>query len=149
MRTALSRGNDNALGPCVDARAAMANNLHPNAIVSIHADGGPATGRGFHVNYSAPPLNQAQAGPSVQFAKVMRDSLAASGIPPANYIGQDGLKGRDDLAGLNLAQYPSVLVELGNMKNPADVALMKSDTGRQKYAQSVTRGILAFLGAQR
>jgi len=149
VRTAMSRGNDNALGPCVDARAAMANNLRPNAIVSIHADGGPATGRGFHVNYSAPPLNQAQSGPSVQFAKVMRDSLASSGIPPANYIGQDGLKGRDDIAGLNLAQYPSVLVELGNMKNPADVALMKSDTGRQKYAQAVTRGILAFLGSQR
>ena len=59
----MSRGNDNALGPCVDERAAMANALQPNAIVSIHADGGPATGRGFHVNYSTPPLNEAQAGP--------------------------------------------------------------------------------------
>src|SRR6478672_7701833 len=42
-----SRGNDNALGPCVDHRAAMANALHPDAIVSIHADGGPPEGRGF------------------------------------------------------------------------------------------------------
>ena len=39
---------------------------------------------------------------------------------PANYIGQGGLYPRSDLAGLNLAQYPSILVELGNMKNPAD-----------------------------
>lgn len=148
VRTAMSRGNDNALGPCIDARAAMANNLRPNAIVSIHADGGPPTGRGFHVNYSAPPLNAAQAGPSVQFARVMRDQLAASGIPPATYIGENGLKGRADLAGLNLAQYPSILVELGNMKNPADSALMKTEAGRQKYAEAVTRGILAFLGTQ-
>lgn len=148
VRTAMSRGNDDALGACVDERAAAANALHPNAIVSLHADGGPATGRGFHVNYSAPPLNQAQAGPSVQFAKVMRDQLQASGIPPATYIGQDGLYGRSDLAGLNLAQYPSVLVELGNMKNPADSALMESEAGRQKYANAVVKGIAGFLGSQ-
>jgi N-acetylmuramoyl-L-alanine amidase len=149
VRTAMSRGNDDALGPCVDERAAMANALHPDAIVSIHADGGPPTGRGFHVNYSAPPLNAAQAGPAVQFAQVMRDQLAGSGIPPANYIGSNGLYPRSDLAGLNLAQYPSILVELGNMKNPADVGLITSADGRQKYADAVVRGIAGFLGAQR
>ena len=148
VRTAMSRGNDNALGPCVDERAAMANALRPNAIVSIHADGGPPTGRGFHVNYSAPPLNQAQAGPAVQFAHIMRDQLAGSGIPPANYIGQNGLYGRSDLAGLNLAQYPAILVELGNMKNPADSELMETPAGRQKYADAVTKGVAAFLGSQ-
>jgi N-acetylmuramoyl-L-alanine amidase len=147
-RTAMSRGDDTTVGPCVDQRAEMANALHPNAIVSIHADGGPPNGRGFHVNYSAPPLNQVQAGPSVQFARIMRDQLQASGIPPANYIGQAGLYGRSDLAGLNLAQYPSVLVELGNMKNPADSALMETEAGRQKYADAVVKGVSGFLGGQ-
>ena len=33
-RTAMSRGDDSTVGPCVDQRAAMANALHPNAIVS-------------------------------------------------------------------------------------------------------------------
>jgi N-acetylmuramoyl-L-alanine amidase len=149
VRTAMSRGNDNALGPCVDERAAMANSLRPNAIVSIHADGGPASGRGFHVNYSAPPLNQAQSGPAVQLARIMRDQLQASGIPPSNYIGQDGLYGRADLAGLNLAQYPAVLVELGNMKNPADQALITTVEGRQKYASAVVNGIAGFLAQNR
>ena len=46
----------------------------------------------------------------------MRDSLASSGFQPSTYIGSDGLYGRADLAGLNLAQFPAVLVELGNMK---------------------------------
>jgi N-acetylmuramoyl-L-alanine amidase len=147
-RTALSRGDDTSVGPCVDQRAAMANNLHPNAIVSVHADGGPAGGRGFHVNYSAPPLNQAQAGPAVQFARVMRDQMQASGIPPASYIGQSGLYGRSDLAGLNLAQYPSILVECGNMKNATDSALMESPEGRQKYAEAMARGVAAFLSNQ-
>jgi N-acetylmuramoyl-L-alanine amidase len=148
VRTAMSRGNDNALGPCVDERANMANALAPNAIVSIHADGGPATGRGFHVNYSSPPLNQVQAGPSVQFAQIMRDQLAGSGLTPATYIGSNGLYPRSDLTGLNLAQYPSVLVELGNMKNPADSALITTPEGRQKYADAVVRGIAGFLGTQ-
>ena len=148
VRTALSRGNDTGLGPCVDERANMANSMRPNAILSIHADGGPPSGRGFHVNYSAPPLNQVQAGPSVQYARIMRDQLQASGIPPANYIGQDGLYGRSDLAGLNLAQYPSILVECGNMKNPADSALMESPEGRQKYADALVRGVAGFLATQ-
>lgn len=148
VRTAMSRGNDNALGPCVDERAEMANALNPDAVVSIHADGGPPSGRGFHVLYSDPPLNDAQAGPAVQFAKVMRDQLTASGIPASNYIGSNGLNGRSDIAGLNLARYPSILVELGNMKNPADATLMVSPEGRQKYADAVVRGIAAYLGTK-
>ena len=148
VRTALSRGNDNALGPCVDERANMANSLRPNAILSIHADGGPPSGRGFHVNYSAPPLNPVQAGPSVQYARIMRDQMAAAGIPPATYIGQNGLYGRSDLTGLNLAQYPSILVECGNMKNPVDSALMESPEGRQKYADALVRGVAGFLASQ-
>ena len=148
VRTAMSRGNDTGLAPCVDERANMATALRPNAILSIHADGGPPSGRGFHVNYSAPPLNQAQAGPSVQFARIMRDQMQASGIPPSNYIGQDGLYGRSDLTGLNLAQYPSILVECGNMKNPADSALLESAEGRQKYADALVRGVAGFLATQ-
>lgn len=148
VRTAMSRGDDTGPAPCVDARAAAANTLHPNAIVSIHADGGPANGHGFHVNYSAPPLNPAQEGPAVRLAQVMRGQLQAAGIPPANYIGTDGLKGRADLAGLNLAEYPSVLVELGNMKNASDAALMESPAGRQRYADAVARGVVGFLSGQ-
>jgi N-acetylmuramoyl-L-alanine amidase len=149
VRTAMSRGNDTGLGPCVDERAAMANALKPNAVVSIHADGGPPTGRGFHVLYSSPPLNQAQAGPSVQFAQTMRDQLQASGLVPSTYVGTGGLNPRSDIAGLNLAQYPSILIELGNMKNPADAGLITTAEGRQKYADAVVRGIAGFLGVQR
>ncbi|MGV0851400.1 Rv3717 family N-acetylmuramoyl-L-alanine amidase [Mycolicibacterium phlei] len=147
VRTAMSRGNDDGVGPCVDERAAIANSLQPHAIVSIHADGGPPTGRGFHVLYSSPPLNQAQAGPAPRFAAIMRDQLQASGFVPSTYIGSNGLNPRSDIAGLNLAQYPAILVELGNMKNPVDSALMKTPEGRQKYADAVVRGIAGFLAS--
>jgi N-acetylmuramoyl-L-alanine amidase len=147
VRTAMSRGNDDALGPCVDERATMANALRPDAIVSIHADGGPTGGRGFHVNYSNPPLNDAQSGAAPRFATVMRDQLVASGMQPSTYRGTDGLYGRSDLTGLNLAQYPSILIEMGNMKNAGDAAVLASAEGRASYAAAVTRGIAAYLSA--
>ena len=111
-------------------RAATANAAHPDAIVSIHGDGGPASGHGFHVNYSAPPLNDAQSGAAMRLAAVMRDQLVASGLAPSTYIGSDGLYGRADLAGLNLADYPAVLIELGNMRNADDAAAMTSSEGQ-------------------
>jgi N-acetylmuramoyl-L-alanine amidase len=148
VRTQLSRDSDNGVGPCVNERAALANAMHPDAIVSIHADGGPASGSGFHVNYSSPPLNDVQAGPAIQLAHTMRDALVQAGFQPSNYIGSDGLYGRADLAGLNLAQYPAVLVELGNMKNAGEAARMETADGRARYAAAVTQGITAYLNAK-
>ncbi len=33
------------------------------------------------------------------------------------------------------------------MKNPADSALMETDSGRQKYADAIVRGIVAYLAS--
>lgn len=147
-RTQMSRDDDSSVGPCVDQRAALANAMHPDAIVSIHADAGPASGRGFHVNYSSPPLNDAQAGPAVQLAQTMRDSLVAAGLQPSTYIGSGGLYGRPDLAGLNLAQYPAILVEIGNMKNSDEATQMESPDIRTEYAVAITQGIGAYLSGK-
>jgi len=145
VRTQMSRADDNSVAPCVDQRAADANAMHPDADVSIHADGGPASGLGFHVNYSAPPLNDAQSGPSIQLATVMRDALVAAGMQPSTYIGSNGLYGRADLAGLNLAEYPAMLVETGNMRNADEAAQMETPEGRQRYADAITQGIVTYL----
>jgi N-acetylmuramoyl-L-alanine amidase len=75
----------------------------------------------------------------------MRDALASSGLAESTYIGSDGLYGRADLAGLNLAEYPAVLIELGNMRNADDAARMTSEQGRAEYAAGVVRGITAYL----
>jgi N-acetylmuramoyl-L-alanine amidase len=148
VRTTMTRDSDNGVGPCVDQRAALANAAKPDAIVSIHADGGPPSGSGFHVNYSNPPLGDVQAGPTVALATTMRDALAAAGLHESNYIGAQGLYGRADLAGLNLAQYPAVLVELGNMKNVGEAAQMESADGRANYAAAVTAGITNYLSSK-
>src|ERR1700754_2841523 len=143
--TQMSRADDSSVAPCVDQRAAAANAMHPDADVSIHADGGPSSGHGFHVNYSAPPLNAAQSGPAMQLAAAMRDSLISAGLQPSTYVGSNGLYGRSDLAGLNLAEYPAVLVETGNMRNADEAAQMETPEGRQRYADAITQGIVTYL----
>ena len=92
------------------------------------------------MNSSDPPLNAAQREPAIELARIVRDALASSGFEPSTYLGSQGLYGRADLAGLNLAEYPAVLVELGNMKNSDDAARMHSTDGREKYAAAVTQG---------
>jgi N-acetylmuramoyl-L-alanine amidase len=63
----------------------------------------------------------------------------------SKYRGTDGLYGRADLAGLNLAQHPSILIELGNMKNAVEAARMMTVDGRSAYASAVVQDIKAYL----
>ena len=148
VRTAMSRGDDTGLGPCVDERAAMANAFRPNADRQHPRRRRPTDGTRF----PRPLLVAAAQRRPGRSRRAVRAGharpAAGSGIPPSNYIGSGGLNPRADIAGLNLAQFPSILVELGNMKNPADSALITSPEGRQKYADAVVRGIAAFLGTQ-
>lgn len=141
-----TRTDDTGVGPCVDERAAIGNRGDAAAVVSIHADGSNSAGaRGFHVSYSAPPLDTAQGRPSVSLASILRDRLSAAGFAVSNYLGHDGLAPRDDLAGLNLSQRPTALIECGNMRNSAEAALMSTSDGRQRYADAIADGLLAYL----
>jgi N-acetylmuramoyl-L-alanine amidase len=49
---------------------------------------------------------------------------------------------------LNLARYPTIQAELGNVNNRDDAAQMEKPEGRQQYAEALVRGITACLGAQ-
>jgi N-acetylmuramoyl-L-alanine amidase len=142
----LTRTSDTGVGPCVDVRGRFGNALRADAVVSVHADGGPAGGSGFHVIEAARPLGSAAADHRLALS-VRAAMLAGSGLRYADYIaGGDGLDVRDDLAGLNLSTRPSVLVEAGNMRNRGDVGRQDSAAGRQQIAAALSRGILAFLG---
>jgi N-acetylmuramoyl-L-alanine amidase len=139
----LTRPNDTGVGPCVDVRGRFGNGQEAAAVVSVHADGGPASGSGFHV------IEETGASAATQrLALAVRAAMrAGSGMDYATYIaGGDGLDVRGDLGGLNLSTRPSVLVEAGNMHNRADSGLQTSAAGRQRIAVALERGILAYLG---
>ncbi len=50
----LTRQDNDGWGPCITARAAIGNEAQADAVVSIHADGGPEAGRGYHVIHPKP-----------------------------------------------------------------------------------------------
>jgi N-acetylmuramoyl-L-alanine amidase len=145
----LTRGNDHGAGPCVDERAKIANRAHADASLSIHGDGAPASDHGFHVIEPAviKGYNDRIAPVSGRLGLDIRDAYhRGTGIPYANYIGKkNGLNVRSDLGGLNVAKVPAVMIESGNMRNPGDAAKMKSPQERQKMAESLARGLAAFL----
>jgi N-acetylmuramoyl-L-alanine amidase len=144
----LTRPSNAGWGPCITERAAIGNRAHADAAVSIHADGGPASGRGFHVIY--PPsirgLTDDIAKPSRCFALAMRRAYGAgTGLPRATYLGGSGLSVRSDLGGLNLSDVPKVFVETANMRNGTDAALLESPVFRQRIAKAIAAGIERFL----
>ena len=143
----LTRDSNTGVGPCVTERAALINAAHPDAAVDIHADGGPPTGRGFTVlEPVADGPNDAVIASSSTLAADVRDAFAAgTTMPVSTYDGADGLEPRDDLAGLNLATEPKVLIECGNMRNVTDAALLVTPAFQQQAAQAIAQGLTDFL----
>jgi len=142
-----TRPDDAGVGPCVDRRAATANDARAALSVSIHADSAPADDdRGFHVAVADPALAPSQRGPSLDLARALVAGLEGRGFTPSTYRGEDGLDPRPDLAGLNLARVPAALVECANMQNPGEAAVLTDPAGRQRYADGIAAGILRTLG---
>jgi N-acetylmuramoyl-L-alanine amidase len=150
IRVVLTRPDDSGVGPCVDERAAIGNRAGVAAVVSIHADGAPSAGHGFHVNQDSRRPDGATAATaqrSLDLGRALHAALqSSSGLVPSTYIGTNGYYYRSDLAGLNLATRPATFLELGNMRNAGDAALQSSGSGRQRIAGAVAAGILSFLG---
>jgi N-acetylmuramoyl-L-alanine amidase len=147
-RVVLTRRTNTGWGPCITERAAIGNRAHADAAISIHADGGPAGGRGFHVIYppSIPHLTDDIAAASKRLARAIRSAFAAgTGEPYSTYAGSEALDVRSDLGGLNLSDVPKVFVEIANMRNSVDAQRLESAAYRQREAAALARGLAAFL----
>jgi N-acetylmuramoyl-L-alanine amidase len=147
----LTRTSDTGVGPCVTERAALGNQVHANAAVSIHADGGPPGGRGFAIlEPVADGPNNAIIAPSAVLGNDLRAAFAAgTGEPVSSYDGVDGIQPRDDLAGTNLSAVPKVFIECANMRNAADAALVISSRWQAKAARAIAAGLTAFVLSRR
>jgi len=146
-RVVMTRTTNHGVGPCVTTRAQIINDAHANVAVDIHADGGPATGRGFTVlEPVADGTNDKVISSSIAFGGDVRAGmLAETTMPASNYYGSSGVVPRDDLAGLNLTTVPKILIECGNMPNPTDARLLTSATFQAQVARALAAAIVAFL----
>jgi N-acetylmuramoyl-L-alanine amidase len=147
VKVILTRTDDTGVGPCVNVRAAIGNNAHADAAISIHGDGFAASGHGFQIIRAAKSEGgAANDAASYTLSQALQGTFVSeSGLTPSTYIGTDGYEKRSDLAGLNLSTVPKVLVECGNMRNAGDIALMQSAAGQARIAKAIADGLIAYL----
>ncbi|MFD0347193.1 N-acetylmuramoyl-L-alanine amidase [Kitasatospora aburaviensis] len=147
----LVQDGDRPWGPCIDERARAGNAAHADAAVSVHGDGGPAGGTGFHVIMPAKVVagkadTSAIVSPSHRLGLLLRDGFrSATGEPYADYTASQGLDTRSDLGGLNLSTVPKVFIECGNMRNSTDAKRMTDPQWRQQAAQGIADALTTFL----
>ncbi len=141
-----TRDSDDGVGPCLPERAETGNDAHADAAISIHADGGPQSGSGFHILEPKPLEGHTEkiVAPSHDLAIALRDAYEPI-MPPADYIGSDGIDPRDDMGGLNLSTVPKVMVECGNMRNPDDAEKLTDADYQSKIAKVLAEGVSVFL----
>ena len=149
----LTRPDDEGVGPCNIDRARIANRVNADFLISVHADGqnmgraGIADPQGFHVQLDTKMvggpelLNRSMAGAE----NVIRNMLAMTEEPLTNYVPRKpaGIWQRSAelmvLAGLE--KTPGVLIEMGNLKNPANLARLVDPAHQQKIAAALEAAI--------
>jgi N-acetylmuramoyl-L-alanine amidase len=141
-------GNSRALwGPCVDARGRFGAQAHADVEISIHGDGARAGTHGFFV--IRPGLRKGYTddirAASRTFSTYLHGGLVRAGFRPSTAYGGDGYDVRRDLGTLNMADVPTVMVELGNMRNATDAHCMRSSACRGRYAAGLAAGIRGYL----
>lgn len=140
-----SSNSRDAWGPCTWDRARIGTEAKADAMISIHADGAPASGRGFHV--IAPSAIKGWttdvAKPGRRLARAMISGMTRAGAEPTTYLSSP-LSVRGDQTTLNFSDVPTVIVELGNMRNKADAARMSTSQGQQQYADWIAAGVEAY-----
>ncbi len=143
----MTRKSNTGVGPCVNRRSKIINHGHADVAVDIHADGGPASGRGFAILQPvADGPNDKVIRSSVRFGRDLRSAfLAGTPMPVSTYDGVNGRTFRDDLAGLNLTRVPKVLIECGNMRNATDARLLTSSRFQRRAARAIEAAIVRFL----
>ncbi len=142
----LTRDDNAGVGPCITRRARIGNDEEADAAVSIHADGGPESGRGFHVIRPTriEGLTDDIYADSRRLGRVLRDAYGQrTGLPQSTYVG--GLVARGDLGGLRLSDVPKVFIETANMRNAADARKIESRRFRKRIARGIAEGVIDFL----
>ena len=146
----MTRTSNDGVGPCIDRRSEIINAAHANVAVDVHADGGPASGRGFTIlEPMADGPNDGVIASSAAFGNDVRQAFLARipAMPESTYEGDQGIMLRDDLAGLNLTTVPKVLIECGNMRNSTDAQMLVSPAFQRLVARTLAAAIVTFLRA--
>ena len=140
------RNSRTTYGPCVGARGAFPAQEHAALMVSVHGDGAPSSGRGFHV--IVPGYYKGYTDDIAVRSRVLGNDLIASmsgSFMRSTYLSST-LSVRKDQGTLNMSDVPTAVVETLNMRNSADARSASSAAGRQRIAAAIYAGIARYLG---
>ena len=118
-------------------------------MVQVHADGGPSTGRGFHIIAPAllPGLHRRHLRRRPACSP-RRWSPAWSRRPAAPTYLSSTIQVRKDTGAINMSDVPTITVETLNMRNASDARAPSSTTGRQRSPRASTPGSCATSSAE-
>lgn len=140
----LSRTDDDGVGPCVDERGTFADDA--DALVSLHANGTEDdSARGFHVIAASAG---GRADDDVANASETLGTALVASLEDADLTrnpAYDDLVIRDDLATLNNASVPAVMLEAGEMRNAEDAQMLRSEEGQKRIAASIVDALSTAL----
>ena len=124
-------------------RAKIANDANADAFIRIHADDGEDTSlQGIMTICQTPdnPYNGELYDKSYLLSEcVLEEAVAATGAKK-RYVWET-----DSMSGINWAEVPVTILEMGFMSNPEEDALMATSAYQKKMAKGVANGIDRYI----
>lgn len=144
----LTRPNDNGAGPCNIDRANIANAAHADFYMSIHTDGQAPnslskTPQGFHVQTETKMVGGAAVYQKSMAAaeNLVRNMQSVGQQPITNYVPRkpaaiwQRTRELTMLGGLKTT--PGILMEMGNLKDPQDLARITNPANQDLMAKAI------------
>jgi len=137
-------------GPCITRRAALGNQIHADAAVSIHADGAASSAHGYYVIVPSHPLPNVGLGPrriahDVRLGAAMLKAYGKTTGMKISNVYTTGYLRSDAYGGTNLSHVPKIFIETGNMRSPGNAAKLESRAFRHLSAWGIAHGIRLYL----
>ncbi len=125
-------------------RAAIANEAGADAFVRIHADGSEDTSEHGIMTICQTknnPYNGDLYEQSYALAEDILDCMVAETGASRRKVWET-----DTMSGINWAEVPTTIVEMGFMSNPEEDALMATEEYQMKLVRGIANGLDQFLG---